>query len=292
MADGFLPLDILEAMGGKIRKVQGHRPLILDDPRAMWIVQRGTAAVLASQVDKGIPVGIRHRLFNVSRGAPLFAVSDGRAGTANRLIVLSIEDAELYEIPFRRVRTMLRAANLELEEVVEDWVEKLSVFAAKDIESEAAEKLPNEGKFALAPGMSIRVERETTTWLQVEAGELTLFGIPELRIGKLPKFIPISGEVWLTAETACRVVMKSTQGIEDRSDLIRGLALFNSLFQTRLTLLAEQERINELKRLEQSTALQERALDAAIKNMAGVLNRNQSVEPRETLLLSAAAAVG
>ena len=292
MADATLTAELLASLGGRVRRVRGHHPLVLDDTRMMWLIAEGSAAVLTSRVEHGLPVGSRRLLFRASPGTPLFSVSDGQSESSNRLIVLSIEPLTLYEIPIRRVDQALAAIGLPLVQAIETWVEKLSVFAADGLEPPAGERMPGEGKFALPPGTVLRGEPNAVTWLRVDDGDLHLLGLPQLRIGKLPLFVPVGPRAWLTTDAPVRLVARRAASIGDPRQLVRGLALFNSLFQARLRHLEDAEHADELARLARRARLEQGLVESAVGSMAAVLNPADTPQRSESALLAAARLVG
>ncbi len=283
---------ILTALGARVHRVRGHHPLVLEDPQSMWLVTAGSAAVLTSRVDRGLPVGPRRMLFRASPGTALFAVSEGRADSGSRLIVLAIEALTLYEIPFERLDEALELVGLPLVETVEGWVEKLSEFAAAGLIPPVAEMLSEEGKFAVPPGVVLRAPRDTVRWLQVDEGALQLLGSGELQIGKAPHFVPLAAALWAEVADPLRLRVRRAESLQDRKELVRGLALFNALFQIRLRQLDEHDHREELQRLRERALRERRAEDAALGSMANVLNPGIAPESDEGGLLGATRLVG
>ncbi len=282
--------EMLASLGGRIRRVQGHHPMVLDDPNVMWLVGRGSVAVFASQVDKGFPIGPRQFLFKISRGAPLFPVSDGKSATTKRLIVLSMEQSELYEVPLRRVDQVFAAAGIPFLQALENWVDRLSGFIAGNSARSVTEKLPAEGELVLEPEQRVKGNSERVSWLKVAQGALLLIGAPELRLPPVPVYIPIGRELWAAAAENTHLEIGSAP--RDNPGLIKGLSLFNAFMQRRLDLLSRAENAEEIERLSRRENLQQRAMDAALAKMGAVLDRRTVPPAHESDLLNAAIIVG
>ena len=292
MHDSVIDTELLNALGGRVRRVRGHHPLVLEDPRSMWLVVAGSAAVLTSRVDHGFPVGRRRMLFRASPGTPLFAVSDGRMESSNRLIVLSIESLILYEIPFDRVNEAMELVGVPLVEAIEGWVENLSEFSAAGLIPPFAETLEEEGKFAIPPAVVLRPPRGAVRWVRVDEGALHLLGMIALRLGKLSVYTPIGPSLWAEVVGPVRLFVRRAESLEDRRDLIRGLTSFNALFQARLQQLEELDHAHELQRLSDRAQQERQATDAAISSMARVLNPGVATPSAEGGLLGATRLVG
>lgn len=272
--------------------MRSHHPLILDNPRHMWLVLSGAVTVMTSGVSRGLPVGVRRRVFEAGAGTPLFPVSDGRATEAERLIVVSAGETILVEAPLRNASALLAHVDLPLAAAIGTWTSKLSYFAARGQIFAGADKLPSDGKFGLPDGMLVCVERERAAWLRVEEGELHAFGDAELRVGKLPFDIPIGGEIWFQAKGDTKVVVHSDVAPADSLDLIRGLALFNSLLQIRLAQFEREDSAEERVRLRESAAREQAALQGGINRLARVLSPREPPAARATPLLTVATLVG
>jgi len=287
-----LPREELRRVNARKLRMLGHHPLVLDDPSRMWVVASGVVSVMTSHVDRGLPVGLRTLVFEAGPGTPLFPVSDGRSQDAERLIVTSIEEVTFYEAPLREASRLLDLIGMSLREAIDDWTNKLSRFAAKDELFGGADRFPHEGKFGLADGMLVSVSPNKVAWLQIESGDLLAFGDPDLNVGALPFYMPVGGEIWFQASGETRVRVRDAVTTTSDLDLVRGLALFNSLLQRRLHQFELDEQAAERERLARAAATESRLFHGTLEKLAGVLNPQQTAPRRESVLLSAATLVG
>lgn len=86
--------------------VEGNKPLLLDDPEVVWMVDRGKVNVFLTSVDNGVAWSARSFLFDARDGDILFAISpqhvepnkgflvSGFSGT--QLLRVSVKDLEEY----------------------------------------------------------------------------------------------------------------------------------------------------------------------------------------------------
>ena len=56
---------------GKFYTINGNQPILLDDPRDVWVVQSGSVALFAVTVNKGVVEGTRRYLFSTGLGEAL-----------------------------------------------------------------------------------------------------------------------------------------------------------------------------------------------------------------------------
>ncbi len=287
-----IPRDALRRLGAHKIRMLGHHPLVLDNPQRMWVIASGAVSIMTSHVDRGLPVGLRKNVFDAGPGTPLFPVSDGRSVDAERLIVTSREEVTFYEAPLRSASELLALFNVSLRQAIDDWTNKLSRFAAREQIFAGADRFPHEGKFGLADSMLVSVSPNSVAWLQIESGDLQAFGDAELAVGTLPVYMPVGGEIWFQAVGETRVRVREQLAETTPLDLIRGLSVFNSLLQRRLRQFEREEQQAERERLTQSAAIEARIFDGAMGKLAGVLNPQETLPRRETLLLTAATMVG
>lgn len=282
----------LKQLGVRKLRMLGHHPLVLDDASRMWVVASGFVSVMTSHVDQGLPVGLRTLVFEAGPGTVLFPVSDGRNAEAERLIVTSTAEATFYEARLRDASGLLGLLDISLRDAIDDWTNTLSRFAAREQIFAGADRFPHEGKFGLADGMLVSVGPNNVAWLQVESGDLHAFGDAELGVGNLPFYMPVGGEIWFQAAGETRVRVRERATAASDLDLVRGLALFNSLLQRRLRQFERAEQDAERERLTRAAANEARIFHGTLENLAGVLKREQVMPECETLLLTAATVVG
>lgn len=284
--------EMLASLGGQVRRLRGHHPLVLDDPRVMWFVASGSAALFTSLVDDGLPVGPRRLLFRAGAASPLFPVTDRRRRSGYRLIALSVSHLTLLEVPLRRVDQVLAAAGVPFSDAIETWVNRLSSFMAFHGDTPGTGPITSRGPFALDAEQAVRGEPGAVRWVRVEAGTVDVLGLPELRVPALPVYLPFGADMWMVASEPARLTVEHAQGIDDTAELVRGLSLFHALVQRRLRLLEDADQSSELARLEEREARQSVLIERALHKVASVLNPLDSTPPRETTLLGAAALVG
>lgn len=287
-----IPPDVLRRLRARKIRMFGHHPLVLDDPSRMWVIASGAVSVMTSHVAQGLPIGLRTLVFEAGPRTPLFPLSDGRDQESERLIVTSTEEVTFYEAPLRNAAALLELFGLSLRTAIDTWTNNLSRFAAKEQLFAGADRFPHEGKFGLPDGMLVSVRPNQVAWLQIESGDLHAFGDPELNVGNMPFYIPFGGEIWFQAAGETRVRVREVLAAVSDLDLVRGLALFNSLLQRRLGQFEREEQTAERARLAHSAKIESRIFHSTLEKLAAVLNRRHVVPRLDSNLLSAATIVG
>ena len=187
---------------------------------------------------------------------------------------------------------MLAAAGVPFSEALENWVSRLSDFAADGLDVPTVDKLDTGGSVTLEPGHPVAFEGPASRWVRVDEGGVRLLGLPELSVPALPVYLPLGASMWLDATSSARLTVRTAGDIDENGELVRGLSLFHALLQKRLRLLESAEQAAEVARLEARHSLQQRLLDGALNDMAAVINPSQHSITRDSALLGAAAMVG
>ena len=55
--------------------VEGNRPLILDNPEKVWVVQDGRIEIFAVSLSNGEPLGHRNHIYTANPGDTIWGVS-------------------------------------------------------------------------------------------------------------------------------------------------------------------------------------------------------------------------
>ena len=288
----MLDEDKVSMFGGRIRPVRGHHPLILDDPSIMWIVQAGSAAVFSSQIEGGFPVGTRRLLFAAGVGDAMFTLKPESQESFNRLMILAVKDLEILEVPVERMAQACAAAEINLNEMVEDWVNKLSTFISAGAAPTEAQTVTGSGQIALGPEQSLRPQRDAVAWVHLEEGLARLMGAPELDVVPGSSYLPLGAGLWIQAVEPLKMTVANTDQLDGHKTFLEGLSLLHSLFLRRLEVLDSAEQRQEVARLDQRQADQQRQADDSLNTMASVLNPRKVIPQRESTLLSVVSAVG
>ena len=78
-------LRVLDLLERDLLEVAGNRPLLLDDPDAVWLVAGGKVDLFAVELGPGNLDGARRHLRRLERGDALLGVDLGPAASALRL---------------------------------------------------------------------------------------------------------------------------------------------------------------------------------------------------------------
>ncbi|MFT4875159.1 hypothetical protein, partial [Congregibacter sp.] len=87
---------------GRSLDVAGNRPLLLNDPEKVYIVQCGSIDVFAVSVVAGKVSGTRSHVFRATHGEALFGMRIGEHDTASALLAVGTIGTQVLELESAR----------------------------------------------------------------------------------------------------------------------------------------------------------------------------------------------
>ena len=275
------------------RLVSGNTTLILQGLGQVWRVQSGSVAIFAVELANGVPSGSRRYLFSCSETETLFGVSsdvlevskesagiDGRFG----LIVVGLTDSVLLEMPMTAISESDRANGLK------SWLEKLAQALTAKTKTPYTERL-DTGQHSLLEAQKIRSNCEDLVVLEVQKGELKLFGLEPLRLTGSSGKLLLSQDLWLQSrdDAEIQISVWKPQSSDEQS-----LSSLQLLMQLCFVVIAEERRLtieSDKSRLEEARKLTQIESQGTIQKLVEVLDPGLQRSLRKTPLLSALAAL-
>ncbi|HKV11786.1 MAG TPA: NHLP bacteriocin export ABC transporter permease/ATPase subunit [Thermoanaerobaculia bacterium] len=254
----------------------GNAPLLLDEPRQLWVVEEGTVEVFA--VLRG--GGPRTHLATVAAGELLWGpglLAVGHAGTRLR---------RLPEPTF---------AAADLAARLDRWLARLFQNLAPAAGPKSFEELRPGTEVHLPEAGRVVRPREGVAWARHLAGGSRLFGEERLALRE-GDLVPLPEESWLVSDGETRIAALGTVDLLGTGDLWRGLDRIHALALDAVALQIEREEQHERERLARKVDLDRAALQGAYARLASVLlPSSQEAAPLEETadpLLAACRLVG
>ena len=277
---------------GELYTFKGNEPILLDDPRTIWLVRSGSMALFAvtTKEDKDV-IGTRHHLFTCDCEELLFGTLNDCDRTDCQILAVPVGKTELLKIEWSCFEQLVDEGDANLATLIENWLEKFaSILATENIPAIQVRGSSTE-QLSLTNGQTFQPEVDTVAWIQVRQGIVCWQGrglslVPETAI-------PLTSAMWVEAKGSVQLATKTTSNLEDPETLVRGLSwLHNQLLQYDEE-LKQRERIAEFDRLQAKERLNRRVTVEAIGDLASPLmdDRVDSFVASAPLL-AAAGAVG
>src|SRR5512136_1620264 len=111
-------------------RLKGNEPLLLDDPKKVWVILSGSVALFATKVKENSPEGERRYLFSAGVGEALFgAAFEGglqrEAGTPVGILAVAVEATELSQMALGDLAAQVAAGEAGALALVRGWVRHL-----------------------------------------------------------------------------------------------------------------------------------------------------------------------
>jgi NHLM bacteriocin system ABC transporter ATP-binding protein len=280
--DGTTPreqqwLPRLGYLEGRQIGVGGDKPILLDDPDAVFVVGSGKVDVFSTQADVGQIMGPRRHLCRIETGQALFGMDLSHATEGFRMLAVGVVDTVLLEL--RRPKLMELAKDPAYTDrvcgLLESWVENMSVAAAGQHLS------PTESK-TLAPGAEITLGAQERVYAQKEAvwvrhleGSSRFLGDPSLPPIDGDGFFPLSDPAWLESNGETTLIGSDTRGYVAHDGSWSGL---DALHATVLSAISEESRrayTEWLERRHEKTEADQRFTDSAVERLGSVLETSR-----------------
>ncbi len=286
--------DAVSGLKSRIHRLKNHQTLLLDQPNVFWMVAQGSLDLLSTKVRYGAPVGMRRHLFRLPTRGAVVGCAANEAGQFMSFMAVAVGETTVIELRFEphveQVRRLAEPDRLALE----GWMSALGRHLVVDLEKPPAMTCVDcqTEPFFLGKGDVIGLNPENFAWLEVQRGELQLFGQPELSWQPTLGGVLISAELWWRATQDTEVVLRPFDDALTLWNTIIGLGGLHRLFNRRLNQLHEVERRAEVERRMASRYQQRSALTDAYETLSDVLDPQERFKRRDTELLTAVQALG
>lgn len=278
---------------GKFYTINGNQPILLDDPRDVWVVQSGSVALFAVTVNKGVVEGTRRYLFSTGLGEALFGTTSSSSNQYRQILAVPIGETQLLKVDQECLRELVAHADARVVGWIEGWMEKIGSVLF-DIATPAIQvNAEKQTRFSLIDGQTFQLEPDTVSWVRIQQGKVRWMGFPALTFTTASGIVPLSHPMWLEAEGSVQLVTEITPAIRKSDLLLQGLSQLHAQLLDCIHILQERERIEELQRLQAQEQLNRQVTTEALGELASTLGtRKTEYWLDDSPLLVVAGAVG
>jgi ATP-binding cassette subfamily C protein len=218
----------------------GDRPVVLDDPEKVWVVNSGKVDVFWARAAEGQISGPRNHLFRVVAGRALFGMDLSRTPEGTQVLAVGVVDTTLLEL--RRswlVELAKDPAHADrATALLEGWVGDLLSATVGDLQ-------PKEAK-SLAPGQELELNdrdavraQEGIVWARHLQGSSRFLGNPALQTITRDEVFPVVDPAWLEASGRTTLLGLDTKAQISRDNSLSSLDAFHTVV---LSAIASDER--------------------------------------------------
>lgn len=260
-ADGLVESRLVENQIGQTTE-QPHRlksndRLLLDDPETIWLVQSGSLALFAINVQHGIPRGQRRYLFSVKAGEALFTApflsTEQPDDQQCQILAVALEGTALSQLSQTAYCDWIVEDPQVAVEQMEVWIHRLS-SALAGIASPTS-PTPIETYGLLDQGEVFQPAQGTIVWVQILQGQANLLAMTGLELTTATGRIPLSTHLWLQALNIVELEICPKVEITNANTFLQGLNTLQSILLLGLQQLQLQELQQEYGRFQKREQL-------------------------------------
>lgn len=279
---------------GQLYTFKSNEPFLLDDPHTVWLLQSGSIAVFTVTVKDGNPEGSRHYLFNSAPGEALFGSALSSEGAKHRgILAIAVEATQLLQVSLEHLLELVVAGDREAIDLLENWVRQLGT--GLNFGSASGVSVPAAGNryLALTNGQILQPVTGKVSWVKLQQGSARWMGLETLMLRPESGVSPLSTAMWLEADGTVEVAVAETTDISDVDTLAAGLSQLHANFCRCLNWVEQQQAETEFLRFQERQQRDRQVSEAALGEMAAVMQPIPAEFFQEgTLLLVAVGAVG
>jgi NHLM bacteriocin system ABC transporter ATP-binding protein len=208
--------------------VEGNRPLVLDDPEKVWVVQEGRIEVFAVRLKAGEPFGHRSHIFTANPGDTIWGVSPEKHEEGLALMATGPYGTLVAELALSEVIKLSRETESlpSVVSLVESWIRSAvggianPVLPKNYIELEEAEDFTfKEGVYGLC--------KKDVLWIKHGKGGSVFRGREDTDLTVDSGFFPLTGRGCIRASQESLLEVKSTAKLFSEGDAFGEIKGFN-----------------------------------------------------------------
>jgi NHLM bacteriocin system ABC transporter ATP-binding protein len=283
--------DAWTRAGARTSRLVGNEPIALHGATGtVRVIESGSAAVFAAEYRSGAPAGPRRLLFRIGSGQAVFAPpTSERDGL--RFLLVPIKEAVVREgaIDAAWADPALRP---EVAHLFDEWVDELASVLVGGAEPKLVMRAEPGRDVLLDEGDVLAPERHTVIWPRIDDGEALFMSRPDHVLDPASGPMPLVAGMWIEADTPAKVRTLGTVDVAEPGALERGLGRLHTLVLTRIRTEEEAEEQDELVRLLQRDLVAAESDEAALDELASVLDPREPKVVGDTPLLRVMSVIG
>src|SRR4028118_793553 len=167
---------------GRLYRVKGNEPILLDHPQTVWVVQSGFMVLFAVTVKDGVIEGTRRYLFSTAPGEALFGTAPSSGNQHRQILAVPVGETELLKVDWECFRELVESVDVRIAAWVEGWLQQIGTALARVATPAIQVRAEGTQRFSLTSGQTFQPEPSTVCWVQVNEGNVRWMGFQELTL--------------------------------------------------------------------------------------------------------------
>ena len=278
-------------MQRKIISIKNNELILLNHPQTVWLIQSGSVAVFAVNVNNGTIVGTRSHLFTCHPQDILLPTKPSLGKTDTQMLAIAIGNVELLRIDRKSFEQMILSANAVIKKGIATWLNKLSTLVEEKIVPHIQTESAFEKQIELADSQTFQPQTNEVVWVKIDSGYGRWLGKEEFTITPLTGAIPFNASMWLEADGQTQLSL--IPECDSVDILLAGFDWLHKQFLYLNQCKLKKERDRESQLIKSRKQLDLQIANAALQKLASPLMPSAiDLIQDEAPLLVAAGAVG
>lgn len=265
---------------GQRLRVGGNRPIVLNDPSEVWLVESGQLNLFSAGLEEGKPVGHRFHVTRLDTGHALFSFIPDSDRSGMGFLAVAVPETEVVKINVSMLQEAAEESDLResVAALIDTWVTDVSSeLSMRDLPPMISAEPEEDKPFELEDGTFFH-PREGVRWVTLLAGNarfLGLEGIDEVKPGQV---VPVCSSTWLQARGPARVDAETTSALVARDDALwESLSTFHTLVSQVVRLHQSEEQARQAEQLKAEDEADRRLFSSALNRLTRVLVKEKGV---------------
>lgn len=268
-------------MSKPLYSLEANQPVLLNDPKTVWVVQSGTLAVFAAIKNRTVEEHRRY-LFHVSAGEGLFGAAllpEVVAPSQWGFVAVAIEPTQLSQISTVDLMRKVAVADPQAIALLEGWVNHLgqSLTTQQTVLAMPLNLVEAfEADFSLSNGEAV-LWQQTLVWVKLHEGSIRWMGVEESKLNSTSPMFPVTSGMWLEAENPVIGHILLTADIKNIEEILTSLVCFHTYFFEYFNLLANKEAEAQFRQFQEREQFNQQVIENALSDLATVLQPEPEV---------------
>ncbi|RCJ20728.1 NHLP family bacteriocin export ABC transporter permease/ATPase subunit [Nostoc sp. ATCC 43529] len=262
--------------------MEANEPVLLNDPKTLWVVQSGTLAVFAARVRNSTVEKHRRYLFHVSAGEGLFGAAllpEVVAPSQWGFVAVAIEPTQLSQISTVDLMRKVAVADPQAIALLEGWVNHLgqSLTTQQTVLAMPLNLVEAfEADFSLSNGEAL-LWQQTLVWVKLHEGSIRWMGVEESKLNSTSPMFPVTNGMWLEAENPVIGHILLTADIKNIEEILTSIVCLHTYFFEYFNLLANKEAEAQFRQFQEREQFNQQVIENALSDLATVLQPEPEV---------------
>jgi NHLM bacteriocin system ABC transporter ATP-binding protein len=265
------------------RTLKSNEPLLLDDPEIVWLVESGSLALYAMNVQNGISRGQRRYLFTVKAGEALFPATFTSAEGQCQILAVALEATQLMKLS-RSAFSLWMSEEEEPLQQLETWIHRMGSTVAGIASPKLSTPIDRFG--ILGAGEVFQSVQGSITWIRILQGRSLLLGMESLALDISSGWIPLNTHLWLQATEIVELEIHDSYELYPHIRL-EGLDHVQGILLKGIQQLQRQELEQEAGRFWERQKLNDKAVTTTLNTLASIFEVQAVTEEHNQLQVTA-----